>query len=38
VPFVRCRRESHSAKFRAEEKRFEHYGRAISFLKRLPAR
>ena len=38
VRFVRCRRESHSATFRAEEKKFEEYKRAISFLKRLPAR
>jgi hypothetical protein len=38
VRFVRCRRESHSATFRAEEKRFEQYERAIRFLKRLPAR
>lgn len=38
VRFVRCRRESHSAKFRSEEKKFQDYERAIKFLKRLPAR
>lgn len=36
--FMRCRRESHSAKFRAEEKTFEDYGRAMRFLARFPAR
>jgi hypothetical protein len=30
--FERCRRTSHSAQFRKEEKRFEHYGRAMRFL------
>jgi hypothetical protein len=34
--FVRCRRESHSAEFRREEKRFAEYERAMKFLKRLP--
>jgi predicted metal-dependent hydrolase len=32
VKFERCRRESHSAKFRAEEKKFADYGRAMKFL------
>lgn len=35
--FVRCRRESHSAKFRKEEKRFAEYDRAMKFLERFPA-
>lgn len=35
---ARCRRESHSAQFRAQEKRFEDYARAMEFLKRFPAR
>ncbi len=30
--FNRCRRTSHSGQFRQEEKRFEHYGRAMRFL------
>jgi hypothetical protein len=30
--FERCRRTSHSGPFREEEKRFEHYGRAMRFL------
>ena len=34
--FERCRRTSHSAQFRKEEKRFEHYSQAMSFLARLP--
>lgn len=34
---VRCRRESHSAEFRKEEKRFAEYERAMKFLKRFPA-
>jgi len=34
---VRCRRESHSAAFRREEKRFADYDRAMAFLKRFPA-
>jgi hypothetical protein len=38
VRFVRCRRESHSAKFRAEEKRFAEYDRAVKFLKRFQTR
>jgi hypothetical protein len=35
VRFARCRRESHSAQFRAEERRFADYERAMGFLKRL---
>jgi hypothetical protein len=35
--FARCRRESHSAEFRSEEKRFADYARAMKFLKRFPA-
>ncbi len=34
--FARCRRESHSAQFRAEEKQFAHYARAMRFLARFP--
>ncbi len=37
VKFARCRRESHSAKFRAEEKKFADYQRAMKFLERFPA-
>jgi len=33
--FERCRRTSHSAQFRKEEKRFDHYGRAMCFLAQL---
>jgi hypothetical protein len=33
--FVRCRRESHSTRFRNEEKRFTHYARAERFLARF---
>jgi len=33
--FNRCRRTCHSAQFRQEEKRFEHYGRAMLFLARF---
>jgi hypothetical protein len=36
VRFVRCRRESHSAKFRAEEKRFADYDLATKFLEHFP--
>ena len=32
IGFNRCRRTSHSGPFRQEEKRFEHYGRAMRFL------
>ena len=35
--FARCRRESHSPKFRREEKRFSQYERAMKFLDRFPA-
>jgi predicted metal-dependent hydrolase len=35
--FERCRRTSHSSHFRQEEKRFEHYQRAMLFLARFPA-
>jgi hypothetical protein len=34
--FQRCRRSSHSDEFRREEKRFEHYGRAMRFLEQFP--
>jgi hypothetical protein len=37
VRFARCRRESHSAKFRVEEKKFSDYQRAMKFLDRFPA-
>jgi hypothetical protein len=33
--FERCRRTSHSAQFRKEEKRFEQYGQAMRFLTRF---
>jgi len=36
IRFVRCRRESHSAAFRHEEKHFADYPRAMKFLKRFP--
>ena len=35
--FARCRRESHSPQFRAEEKKFADYQRAMKFLKTFPA-
>ena len=35
--FERCRRESHSAEFRKEEKRFAEYEQAMKFLKRFPS-
>lgn len=35
--FARCRRESHSAEFRKEEKRFADFERAMKFLDRFPA-
>jgi len=35
VRFARCRRESHSAQFRAEEKQFAEYEQAMKFLKRF---
>lgn len=34
--FERCRRTSHSARFREEEKRFEDYARAMRFLAKFP--
>jgi hypothetical protein len=34
--FARCRLQSHSPRFRAEEKRFRHYAAAQRFLTRLP--
>jgi predicted metal-dependent hydrolase len=37
VTFARCRRQSHSAEFRREERRFVDYQRAIKFLERFPA-
>ncbi|HTX16416.1 MAG TPA: SprT-like domain-containing protein [Candidatus Baltobacteraceae bacterium] len=37
IRFERCRRESHSAEFRREEKRFADYHRAMKFLERFPA-
>jgi hypothetical protein len=36
--FARCRRESHSAQFRSEEKAFTDYARAMRFLSRFPSR
>ena len=36
IRFARCRRESHSAEFRREEKRFAEYQRAMRFLERFP--
>ena len=38
IRFARCRRESHSAEFRSEEKRFTDYARAMRFLARFPTR
>jgi hypothetical protein len=35
VRFARCRRESHSASFRAEEKQFREYAQAMKFLRRF---
>jgi hypothetical protein len=35
IGLERCRRTSHSGQFRKEEKRFEHYGRALRFLARF---
>lgn len=37
VRFAHCRRESHSAGFRKEEKRFAEYDLAMKFLARFPA-
>lgn len=36
MKFARCRRESHSARFRKEEKKFADFGRAMKFLERFP--
>jgi hypothetical protein len=36
IRFVRCRRESHSARFRNDEKGFTDYARAMRFLARFP--
>lgn len=38
IRFARCRRESHSARFRSEERTFTDYARAMRFLKRFPPR
>ncbi len=35
--FARCRRESHSPQFRAEEKKFQDYDQAMRFLKTFPS-
>ncbi len=35
--FARCRRKSHSPQFRAEEKKFAEYERAMKFLEHFPA-
>jgi predicted metal-dependent hydrolase len=37
IQFVRCRRESHSSKFRNDEKGFTDYARAMRFLARFPS-
>jgi SprT-like family len=37
MKFARCRRESHSRKFRSEEQKFADFGRAMKFLERFPA-
>jgi hypothetical protein len=37
IRFAHCRRESHSAQFRSEEKAFTDYARATRFLARFPA-
>ncbi|MFZ0038061.1 MAG: SprT-like domain-containing protein [Candidatus Acidiferrales bacterium] len=38
LKFSRCRLQSHSPEFRAEEKRFSHYEQARRFVSRLPVR
>lgn len=38
IRLARCRRESHFSEFRAEERQFADYARAIRFLNRLPVR
>ncbi|MGC1128295.1 MAG: SprT-like domain-containing protein [Candidatus Acidiferrales bacterium] len=37
IKFARCRRQSHSAEFRREEKKFAEYARAMKFLHYFPA-
>jgi len=37
MKFAHCRRESHSPRFRTEEKKFADYERAMKFLKTFPA-
>jgi hypothetical protein len=37
IRFARCRRESHSLQFRAEERTFTDYARAMRFLARFPS-
>jgi hypothetical protein len=37
MKFARCRRQSHSAQFRKEEKKFADYQRAMKFLEHFPA-
>jgi hypothetical protein len=37
IRFARCRRESHSARFRSEERTFTDYARAMRFLNRFPS-
>jgi hypothetical protein len=37
MKFARCRRQSHSAQFREEEKKFANYQRAMKFLEHFPA-
>ncbi len=37
IRFAHCRRESHSAEFRKEEKKFAQYQQAMRFLERFPA-
>ncbi len=38
IQFARCRRESHTAQFRNDEKGFTDYARAMRFLARFPSR
>jgi predicted metal-dependent hydrolase len=37
MKFARCRRQSHSRRFRKEEKIFRYYDRAMKFLERFPS-
>lgn len=37
MKFARCRRESHSPRFRKEERKFSDFSRAMKFLERFPA-